>query len=89
MYIYNVKQKQIDMKISNFTTKELKEYYNNNETIFFNYKRVFVLDYSNNAGFFFYELTSKRIYNGMPYTRKGKFHACSPEWKTTKEILND
>lgn len=77
------------MKISNFTLQELETYYNNGETYFFNYKKVFVLDFSSNSGFFFYELTSKRIYNGLPYTKKGKFNALNPKWDTTKYLLQD
>ena len=76
------------LTVKNFTETELKEYYNNNETVFFNYKRVFILDYSVNCGFFFYELTSKRVYNKLPYTLRGKFHAMNPDWDSCKKLLN-
>lgn len=76
------------MKVSNFKTSELESFYNSGETIFFNFRKVFVLDYSNNSGFFFYELISKRKMEGTPYTKRGKFAAMKPEWNTTKNLLN-
>lgn len=62
------------MNINNFKTSELDEYYNNKETVFFNYRRVYDLCRSNNAGYFFVE--RKHLYDpyGLPYTLRGRFH---------------
>lgn len=76
------------MKTSNFKTSELQEYYNENRVVFFNYKKVFILYYSNNSGFYFYELVSARIYSGLPYTLRGKFHAFTYNDTFTKKHLN-
>lgn len=62
------------MKITNFKTEELKEYYNGGETVFFNYRRVYDLCRSNNAGYFFAERKHLYLNHGLPYTLRGRFH---------------
>ena len=73
------------MKVNNFKTSELDEFYNNNETVFFNYRRVYDLCRSNNSGYFFVERKGAYKAYGLPYTLRGRFHTLT-ETSATKFI---
>lgn len=63
------------MKAANFAIEELEEYYTSDKTIFFQYRKVYVLCYSRNAGYYFQEREILYKRTGPPYTKKCRFHA--------------
>ena len=62
------------MKISNFNTSELEEYYNNKEIIFFNFRKCYILSKEDN-NFKFTEFKQGRKNNGLPHSKSGRFYA--------------
>lgn len=63
------------MKISNFRTSELEEYFNTGKTIFFNYKKCFLLQKVNEK-FNFKELPEGKTRPGeLPHSKRGRFYA--------------
>jgi hypothetical protein len=63
------------MTTKNFTYSELETYYTNKETIFFHYKKCFILSKNNNT-FKFTEFKAAKTSPGeLPHTKRGRFHA--------------
>jgi len=76
------------MKAKNFTRTELENYMIKDNIMFFQYKRLYQLMYSQNAGFYFSEIENQRLYGKvLPYTKAGRFHAVTP--KVMHEIINN
>jgi hypothetical protein len=63
------------MKISYFTETELQTYYNNKEIIFFHFRKCYILEKTEKNNFQFIEHKPGSIKNGLPHTKKGRFHA--------------
>lgn len=73
------------MKTSNFSTSELEEYYNNNEIVFFHYRKCYILSKSNDT-FKFTEFKNAASKPGeLPHARKGRFYA----FKVTSSYCKD
>ena len=72
------------MKTSNFKTSELEEYYNNNEIVFFHYRKCYILS-KNDDTFKFTEFKNARSIPGeLPHTKSGRFHAMKPHYSYCK-----
>lgn len=65
------------MNIKNFKKEELDSYWNNGETIFFNYKRVYVLKKCGNGEYAFTEEISLYSKDALPYSKRGRFYEFS------------
>lgn len=76
------------MNICNFSISELENYFNNNEVVFLKYRKAFLLEKSNNCGFFFSEIPQATLPNNeIPYSRKGKFYAFKPTDTIIKKYI--
>lgn len=67
------------MKIKNFTTEQLQELYKSNKIFFLNYRKVYQLNYTENAGFSFTEIERLCKPTGLPITLRGRYFAQTPE----------
>lgn len=63
------------MKTSNFTRTELENYYNKKEIYFFNFRKCYILEKTKKNDFKFKEYKPAFLKNGLPHTKKGRFHA--------------
>lgn len=62
------------LKANQFSITELKNYYFNNETLFFTCNAVQQLNYSENAGYYFTKIASVK-----DFCPRGRYHAMQPE----------
>lgn len=63
------------MKTSNFTEKELETYFNEKEVYFFKFRKCYILEKTEKNGFKFTEYKPAFLKNGLPHTKRGRFHA--------------
>jgi hypothetical protein len=59
------------MEIKDFKPSELNSIYNSKKVVFFKFRKVYVLEYSYNCGFFFIEKEGL-FAQGKAYTKRGK-----------------
>jgi hypothetical protein len=63
------------MNVLKFNQIELESYFLAGEIVFFYYRKAFLLENSENCGYFFSNITQATLQNNvLPYTKKGKFH---------------
>ena len=69
------------------TQKELKDYCLQEKTQVFNYRKAYQIEYCRNTGTYgLRELERYRKYNGIPYTKRGRYNAYSVEY--AQKIIN-
>lgn len=76
------------MLVTNFTKTELDTYYENNEVVFLKARKAFLLERSNNCGYFFSEIQAAQLANNsLPYSRKGRYYAFKKSDSIIKEFI--
>lgn len=65
------------MTIKDFKASELNAIHNSKKVVFFKFRKVYVLEYSYNCGYFFIE--KEGLYTeGKAYTKRGKVENYTP-----------